>query len=34
MKRFCNDLKEHVTRTVNYEMKTMDPLTEEVKKII
>ena len=31
MKRFCDDLKEHVTRTTNYEMKTMDPLTEEEK---
>ena len=31
MKRFCDDLKEHVTRITNYEMKTMDPLTEEEK---
>ena len=31
MKRFCDDLKEHVTRIVNYEMKPMDPLTEEEK---
>ena len=31
MKRFCNDLKEHVTRITNYEMKPMDPLTEEEK---
>ena len=31
MKRFCNDLKEHVTRITNYEMKPMDLLTEEEK---
>ena len=31
MKRFCADLKEHVTRITNYEMKPMDPLTEEEK---
>ena len=31
MKRFCNDLKEHVTRITYYEMKPMDPLTEEEK---
>ena len=31
MKRFCNDLKEFVTRITNYEMKPMDPLTEEEK---
>ena len=31
MKRFCDDLKEHVTRIVNYEMKPMDILTEEEK---
>ena len=29
MKRFCDDLKEPVTRITNYEMKSMDPLTEE-----
>ena len=29
MKTFCDDLKEHVTRITNYEMKPMDPLTEE-----
>ena len=29
MKRFCNDLIEHLTRISNYEMKPMDPLTEE-----
>ena len=31
MKRFCDDLKEHVTRITNYEMKPMDPLTEDKK---
>ena len=31
MKRFCADLKEHVTKITNYEMKPMDPLTEEEK---
>ena len=31
MKRFCDDLKEHVTRITNYQMKPMDPLTEEEK---
>ena len=29
MKRFCDDLKEYVIRITNYEMKPMDPLTEE-----
>ena len=29
MKRFCDDLKGHVTRITNYEMKPMGPLTEE-----
>ena len=29
MKRFCDDLKENVTRITNYEMKPMDSLTEE-----
>ena len=29
MKRFCDDLKEHVTKITNYEMKPMDPLTED-----
>ena len=29
MKRFCDHLKEHVTRITNYEMKPMDLLTEE-----
>ena len=32
MKRFCDDLKEHVTRTTNREMKPMHPLTEDEKK--
>ena len=31
MKRFCDDLKEHVTRITNYEIKPMDPLNEEEK---
>ena len=31
MKRFCDDLKEYVTRITNYEMEPMDPLTEEEK---
>ena len=31
MKRFRDDLKEHITRITNYEMKPMDPLTEEEK---
>ena len=31
MKRFCNDLKEHITRITNYEMKPMDLLTEDEK---
>ena len=34
MKIFCDDLKEHLTRTTNYEMKPMDPLSEEGKIII
>ena len=29
IKRFCDDLKEHVTRITNYEMKPMILLTEE-----
>ena len=29
MKRFCDGLKEDVIRITNYEMKPMDPLTEE-----
>ena len=31
MKRFCDNLKEHATGITNYEMKLMDPLTEEEK---
>ena len=31
MKRFCDDLNEHITRISNYEMKPTDPLTEEEK---
>ena len=31
MERFCDDLKEHVTKIVNYEMKPMITLTEEEK---
>ena len=31
MKRFCDDLKEHVTRIINYETKPMIVLTEEEK---
>ena len=31
MKRFCNDLKEHVIRIINYETKPMIVLTEEEK---
>ena len=31
MKRFCNDLKEHVIRINNYETKPMIALTEEEK---
>ena len=31
MKRFCNDLKEHVIRTINYETKPMIAFTEEEK---
>ena len=31
MKRFCDDLKEHVTKIINYETKLMIALTEEEK---
>ena len=31
MKRFCNDLKEHIIRIINYETKPMIALTEEEK---
>ena len=32
VKRFCDDLKKHVTRITNYDMKPMDPLTKDEKK--
>ena len=32
MKTFCLDLKEHVTRIINYEKKEMRPLVEEENK--
>ena len=32
MKRFCKDLKEHVTKIINYEKKEMIPLTDEKNK--
>ena len=31
MKKFCKDLREHATRTINYEKKKMIPLTTEEK---
>ena len=31
MKRFCDDLNEHITRISNYEMKPTDLLSEEEK---
>ena len=31
MKRFCDNLKEHVTKIINYETKPMIALTEEEK---
>ena len=31
MKKFCKDLKEHATRTINYEKKKIIPLTKEEK---
>ena len=31
MKNFCIDLKEHATKTFNYEKKEMIPLTKEQK---
>ena len=31
MKKFCKDLKEHVTRIINYEKKKIIPLTKEEK---
>ena len=33
MKKFCEDLKEHATRIINYEKKEMIPLTKQEKKI-
>ena len=32
MERFCKDLKEHVTKIINYEKKEMIPLTDEQNK--
>ena len=29
LKRFCDDLKEHLTRVASFVMKPMDPVTEE-----
>ena len=31
MEKFCDDLKEHVNRIINFEMKPMTPLTDEEK---
>ena len=31
MKKFCDDLKEHINRIINFEMKPMTPLTDEEK---
>ena len=31
MKKFCEDLKEHVNRIINFEMKPMILLTDEEK---
>ena len=33
MERFCKDLKEHVTKIVNYKKKKMIPLTREEKEL-
>ena len=33
MKKFCEDLKKHVTRIINYEKKEMILLTKEEEKI-
>ena len=33
MKNFCLDLKEHVTKIINYEKKEMIPLAKEERKI-
>ena len=32
MKRFCQNLKEHATRIINYDKKEMMPLTDEENK--
>ena len=32
MKRFCKDLKENVTKIINYEKKEMIPLTDKKNK--
>ena len=31
MRKFCKDLREHVTKTINYEKKDMIPLTKTEK---
>ena len=31
MKKFCKDLRTHATKIINYEKKTMIPLTKEEK---
>ena len=33
MKKFCEDLKEHATKIINYEKKEMIPLRKEEKNI-
>ena len=33
MERFCKDLKEHVTKTINYKKKEMMPLTSKERKL-
>ena len=32
MKKFCKDLREHATKTINYEKKDMIPLTKKRKR--
>ena len=32
MERFCKDLKEHATKTIDYRKKEMKPLTDEENK--
>ena len=34
MKNFCLDLREHATKTINYEKKEMIPLTKKERKCI